>query len=423
MVNGKRRTVNGVYLDYAAATPIDPAVKKAMEPYWSERFYNPSAIYLAGRAAKRDLDALRAKVAQALGAKPVEVVFTSGATEANNLAVQGVARQFPDGEILVSAIEHESVLEPARLFKAKQIPVDQTGRVILGGPAPHQNLSGAVGNRIVKRQVFSAGLSNLINSKTVLVSVMMVNNELGTLQPLKEIANMVAEVHKERLESGNRLPLYLHSDGAQAGNCFDLHVHRLGVDMMTINGGKIYGPKHSGVLFMKSGVKLQPQILGGGQEYGRRSGTESLAQIAGFTKALELAQANRTKEAKRVEELQQFFATELQKRLANIVINGSDKYRSPHILSVTLPGVDNERLVMELDEAGVQVGVGSACSALHQTVQGSAAKDETSHVLAAIGLSEEQIRSTLRFSFGKATTRPDLEYVLTKLEKLVAHQR
>ena len=399
MVNGKRRTVNGVYLDYAAATPIDPAVKKAMEPYWSERFYNPSAIYLAGRAAKRDLDALRAKVAQALGAKPVEVVFTSGATEANNLAVQGAAREFPDGEILVSAIEHESVLEPARLFKAKQIPVDQTGIVILNK------------------------LSNLINDKTVLVSVMMINNELGTLQPLKDIANMVAEVRKERLESGNRLPLYLHSDGAQAGNCFDLHVHRLGVDMMTINGGKIYGPKHSGVLFMKSGVKLQPQILGGGQEYGRRSGTESLTQIAGFTKALELAQANRTKEAKRVEELQQFFATELQKRLANIVINGSDKYRSPHILSVTLPGVDNERLVMELDEAGVQVGVGSACSALHQTVQGSAAKDEPSHVLAAIGLSEEQIRSTLRFSFGKATTRPDLEYVLTKLEKLVAHQR
>ena len=342
-----------VYLDYAAATPLDQRVKKAMEPYYSEKFYNPSALYLAARSARHDLDNWRAKVASLLGAKPAEIVFTSGATEANNLAIQGVMRQFPECQVLVSAIEHESVLEPAKLFHHKEIPVDDKGRIMLDL------------------------LSNLITDKTVLVSIMMVSNELGTLQPLREISSMISEVRKRRLKSGNSLPLYLHSDGAQATNYFDLHVSRLGVDLLTINGGKIYGPKQSGVLYVKAGVKLQPQILGGGQEFGRRSGTESIAQVAGFAKALELAQLKRQQETNRVKELWQFFATELQKQFSGILFNGSDKHLSPHILSVTLAGVDNERLVMELDEVGIEVGTGSACSA---------ASEEPSHVLKAIGL-------------------------------------
>jgi cysteine desulfurase len=379
-----------VYLDYAAATPLDSQVRKAMEPYWSERFHNPSAIYLAARTAKTDLDTARAKVASILGSKPAEIIFTSGATEANNLAIFGIMRRYPDGELLVSAIEHESVLEPAMECKARKIPVDKDGRVILNK------------------------LSNLINDKTVLISVMMVNNELGTTQPLREISSLAAQVRQARRKSGNDLPLYLHSDAAQAGRYFDLHVSRLGVDLLTVNGGKIYGPKQSGVLFIKSGVKIQPQILGGGQEFGFRSGTESLALAAGFGKAIELAQTNRDKENKRVACLREFFASQLQRCLPNSLVNGSIKYQSPHILSVTFPGTDNERLVMELDEAGVQAGTGSACSASSQ---------EPSHVLSAIGLSKTQARSTLRFSFGKFTTQPDLEYVINRLEKLTRHQR
>src|SRR3990167_3887536 len=173
-----------VYLDYAAATPLDQRVKKAMEPYYSEKFYNPSALYLAARSARHDLDNWRAKVASLLGAKPAEIVFTSGATEANNLAIQGVMRQFPECQVLVSAIEHESVLEPAKLFHHKEIPVDDKGRIMLDL------------------------LSNLITDITVLVSIMMVSNELGTLQPLREISSMISEVRKRRLKSGSSLPLY-----------------------------------------------------------------------------------------------------------------------------------------------------------------------------------------------------------------------
>ena len=379
-----------IYLDYAAATPMDPVVKKATEPYWSERFHNPSAIYLSSRAVKKDLDTFRARVARLLGAKPAEIVFPSGATEANNLAISGVMSRHPKGELLVSAIEHESVLEPAKLYKNKQVPVDSNGRIILNK------------------------LSNLISDKTILVSIMMVNNELGTVQPLSEVSNLITQVREARLKSGNHLPLYLHSDGAQAGNYFDLQASRLGVDMMTVNGGKIYGPKQSGALLAKAGVDLAPLILGGGQEYGRRSGTESLALIAGFTEALEQAQSKYKQELKRTRELREFFAAELQNHLGDLTINGSIKHQSPHILSITLPGADNERLVMELDEAGIQVGVGSACSA---------AKGQSSHVLAAIGLSSKLARSTLRFSFGRQTTKEDLSYAVKTLVRLTAVQR
>jgi cysteine desulfurase len=210
-----------IYLDYAAATPMTPEVLKAMEPYFSQKFYNPSASYLAARAARQDLNQARAAVARPLGARPAEIIFTAGATEANNLAIQGIMRQFPDGEVLVSAIEHESVLEPAGLFQPKLIPVDGEGLIILNK------------------------LSNLISDNTVLISVMLVNNELGTIQPLHEVAGLVKETLQKRLAKGNKTPLYLHTDAAQAANYLDLHTSRLGIDLMSLNGGKIYGPKQS----------------------------------------------------------------------------------------------------------------------------------------------------------------------------------
>ena len=376
-----------IYLDYASATPMDPGVLAAMQPYFTEQFYNPSAIYLPAIKVKKDLAAARTKIAAWLGARPSEIYFTAGATEANNLAIQGLMNQWPDGQVLVSAVEHESVLVPAQLYNHQQIPVSPQGIVEIDA------------------------LKNLINPKTVLISVMMVSNELGSVQPIKQIASMVREMRAQRSETKNSRPLYLHTDAAQAGNLFDLHTHRLGVDMMSINGGKIYGPKQSGALFAKSNVQLTPLIVGGGQEHNLRSGTENVPGAIGLSKALDLAQKMHAKEFKRQAELRQKFTSDLAASFPKAMLNGAKKRQSPHIMSVTFPGVDNERLMMQLDEAGIQVAVGSACSA---------ARGEPSHVLAAIGLGEQDARSTIRVSLGRVTTKAQLRQLLEALVKLIA---
>lgn len=380
--------MKNIYLDYAAATPMDPGVVTAMRPYFSEKFHNPSSIYLAGKAANQALEAARSSVAQILGARPGEVVFTAGATEANNLAIQGVMRAHPEGEILVGATEHESVLAPAGLFDYRVVPVDRKGRVV------------------------SSELERMINIRTVLISVGLVNNEIGTVQPLADIAKILNKLSK--LRGPKDLPLYLHTDAAQAPNYFDLHVSRLGVDLMTINGGKIYGPKQSGALYVRAGVKLQPLILGGGQENGLRSGTESVAGVIGFATALDLANAKRRSESKRVAGLRRLFISGLEENVPKAAINGSDKYHAPHILSVTFAGHDNERLIMELDEKGVQAATGSACSA---------SSEKPSHVLAAIGLGADKARSTLRFSFGRATTGADIKKTIQLLGELTSYKK
>lgn len=376
-----------IYLDYAAATPLDPLVLRAMQPYFTNQFYNPSEIYLAARSVRRDLEQARAEIAKALGTRPAEIVFTAGATEANNLAIRGVMDKFPDGELLISSIEHESVLEPSKLYKYKLIPVDGQGIVDLDK------------------------LAKMINDKTVLVSVMMVNNELGTIQPISKISQLLNKLSNSRK---SKRPLYLHSDAAQAGNLFSLNVSRLGVDILSLNGGKIYGPKQSGVLYVKAGTELQPQISGGGQEFGLRSGTENVPSIIGLAKALDLAQAMQIKEQQRISGLRQLFIDQINQAIPQAIINGSNKHQSPHILSVTFPGFDNERLMMELDEEGIIAAVGSACSASEQ---------EASHVLTAIGLDESAAHSTLRFSFGRQTTASDIRQTIKTLKRLTAFNR
>ena len=364
-----------IYLDYAAATPMDTQVLKAMKPYFGNKFYNPSATYLAGRAVRQDLEKARESVAKTLGARPGEIIFTAGATEANNLSVSGVMNKFPQAELLVSAIEHDSVLAPAKNFNHKLIPMTKQGIVDL------------------------AKLKKLISAKTVLVSVMLVNNELGTIQPVNEIAKMLNLLSKSRVQAGNKLPLYLHTDVAQAGNYLDLHVSRLGADLLSLNGGKIYGPKQSGALYIKAGTQLRPLIVGGGQELGYRAGTENVAAIVGLAKALDLAQANRQAGANKTARLRNYFEQLIEDQVPGAVVNGSVKHKAPHILSVTLPSCDAERLMMQLDEAGVICAVGSACSA---------ASDQPSHVLAAIGLSDAESHSTLRFSLGRFTKKSDI---------------
>lgn len=376
-----------IYLDYAAATPMDDSVLAAMQPYFSNHFHNPSATYLAGRQAKSALDTARASIAGSLGAKISEIIFAAGATEANNLAIQGVMKRHPKGEVLTSAIEHDSVIQPATLFGNRTVPVLVSGLIDI------------------------PKLQKMIGSQTVLISVMLVNNELGTVQPLREIATLVQEARKVRQKEGNKNPLYLHTDAAQAGNYLDLHISRLGVDMLSLNGGKIYGPKQTGGLFIKAGTKLSPLILGGGQEAGLRSGTENISGAVGLAKALELSQARRKTDTQRIGNLKKLFATLLQKNIKPSVINGSQKYAAAHLLSVTLPGHDNERIMMALDEAGVQCAIGSACSASSRN---------SSHVLKAIGLSEELARSTLRFSLGRDSTEKDINYTVEKLASITA---
>jgi cysteine desulfurase len=239
---------------------------------------------------------------------------------------------------------------------------------------------------------------------------MYANNELGTIQPLREIAKIIHEVRSERLESGNKLPVYFHTDAAQAGNFLNLHVSRLGVDLMSVNGGKIYGPKQTGLLYVKAGIELKPLVLGGGQERGLRSGTENVPGFIGFAKALDIAQKMKDKESKRLKEVRDLFVTELENNIPDFKINGSRKHQTPHIIHVTFQGVDNERLMMELDERGVQCAVGSACSA---------SSAEPSHVLTAIGMDDKEARASLRFSFGRQTTKKDIIKTVKILKTLL----
>lgn len=371
------------YLDHAAATPVDPSVLEAMRPYWQEKFFNPSATYSAALEVKKALSEARAVVAHWFGARSSEIIFTAGGTEANNLAVHGVMQQFPEANLVVSAIEHESVLVPARRYNCREAAVGADGRLDLDD------------------------LRRKVDDKTVLISVMYANNEIGTVQPIREIAKLVSEIRRQRGTEG--LPLYLHTDACQAANYLDLHVARLGVDLMSVNGGKIYGPKQSGALYVKASARLQPLIDGGGQERGLRSGTENVPAIIGLAAALDKAQSTRHQEAKRLYDIQQYFFKLLEKSLPAAKINGSLKHRLPNNIHLTIPGQDNERLIIQLDEAGIMAAAGSACSA---------SNEEPSHVLRAIGLSDAKARASLRLTMGRGTTEDIVKHCSKVLSEI-----
>jgi cysteine desulfurase len=365
-----------IYLDHAAATPMDQQVLLAMQPYFQDKFFNPSSPYLASRQIKTEVDQARARVAHWLGAKTAEVVFTAGATESINLAIHGVMRQFEGSNVLVSAIEHESVLSCAAVYYNRVIPVRLDGMVLLDK------------------------LEAAIDDKTVLVSVGYANNEIGTIQSIREISQIIAKVRVLRQKQGNDLPIYLHTDASQAANYQDLHASSLGVDLMTLNGGKMYGPKQTGVLFIKAGVRLMPFINGGGQELGLRSGTENVPGVIGLATALGIAQTNRRAEITKSTALRDALQLRLQNNFADMVVNGNLKKRLPNNLHVSWPGIDGERLVMQLDEQGVQAATGSACAAN---------KNRASHVLQNIGLEQTLRQGSLRLTLGVSTTSKDIE--------------
>lgn len=375
------------YFDFAAATPMSQLVIGAMEPYFSDNFYNPSAQYLAGQASHKVIEKARGDVANVLGCRTQEVVFTAGGTEANNLAVHGIMARYPDANCIVSAVEHDAVLEPAHVYAHSIAPVHPDGRIDMDQ------------------------LESLIDDKTVLVSIMYANNEIGTVQPLAGISKLMYKIRSERTFSGNPLPLYFHTDACQAPNYLHVLTNTLGVDMMTLNGGKIYGPKQSGILFVKNGIEIEPLIRGGGQEQNLRSGTENVAAIVGFTAALKDAHSQRERESARLSELTHHAVQFMKKELPQVALNGTFGYRLPNNLHVTLPGQDNERIMMALDEKGYMVAVGSACSA---------SSDEPSHVLKAIGLNDQDARSSIRITMGRTTTKDDVVELLSAIKELVS---
>ena len=375
-----------IYLDYAATTPVDPAVRQAMEPYLTDNFYNPSATYQPALRVRKVLEAARTQVAYWLGAKSSEVVFTAGGTESINLAIHGVMRKHPDGNVVISAIEHKAVLAPAQRHDCRIAAVQPDGRIDLND------------------------LRSKIDDNTVLVSIGYANNEIGTVQPIAQIGRMVQEIRAERRAGGNDAPLYMHTDACQAPNYLDLHVARLRVDLLTLDGSKLYGPKQTGCLYVRAGVVLEPLIEGGNQEFGARAGTENVAGDIGFAVALDKAQSMRSEETARLKKLQAECIRQLEKTLPDVRINGSQKFRLPANIHVTIPGQDNERLLLMLDEAGILAGAGSACNA---------SSEESSHVLHALGLDDAAAHASLRFTMGRTTSASDIKTTVRVLARSI----
>lgn len=352
------------YLDHAAATPLSDKVLKAMMPYFAEQFFNPSAPYLPAKAVREAYEQAKADLAHVIGAKGADMVITAGATESINLAFTVVGEQ----EVLVLETEHAAVLETAKKYHYNAVKVDKNGLINL------------------------EDLKRKITDKTMLISVALVNNELGTIQPLAKIAEIIKTVREERLKQGIYTPLYLHSDASQALPLIDISVARMGVDLLTINAAKVYGPKGIGALYVAHGVNLQPITTGGGQEMGLRSGTENVPGLIGFATAAMEAKAHLNGNKKKYQELKKILKAELLKAKVEPVFLGSEKYQLASFVPVSFPDIDAERLIYKLEEKGVYLATGAACAA---------SKGEKSHVLKAIKLSDAEIAGSLRITLGE----------------------
>lgn len=378
---------SGVYLDYSAATSIDQEVLAAMLPYYDGAYGNPSSIHARGRRARAVIEDARLRVASQIGAKQSEIIFTGSGTESDNLALFGAARanRARGNHVIISAVEHKAIMEAAHALMREGFEVS-TLRVNRFGTIDADECLA------------------LMTEKTIFISVMYVNNELGTVEPIRELATML---HKRRRDA---FPL-LHTDACQASNLFSLRVDELGVDLMSVNGSKIYGPIGTGFLYRRDGVLLEPLIVGGEQEKRLRAGTESVPLIVGFTRAFEKAQSLREREYARLAELRNYFAAELARRIPTLDINGDPNAYTPAIVHVSIPFVEGESMLLRLDAAGISVSTGSACSAFDL---------RPSHVLLAIGQNPELVHGSIRFSLGRHTTKEELAYVLEVFPKIVS---
>ncbi|MGI6755186.1 MAG: cysteine desulfurase family protein [Atopobiaceae bacterium] len=370
-----------VYLDYAAATPMLPEVVEAMSSYFTQRFYNPSAPYALARGVRNDLDEARALLAQEMGTRADTITLTAGATEANNLAM---AVASPDAHVVSCAIEHESVLACVKARPHTIVAVGPDGRVD------------------------PAAVEAAITPRTELVSIALANGEIGTIQPMREIAAVVARERARRLEAGEKRVLWLHTDASQAAGYLSVNVTSLGADMVTLSAAKVYGPKQVGLLWAADGVVLKPLVLGGGQEGGVRSGTENVAGAIGFARALTLAQARRKDETRRLQALTAAVRRRLVAEFPAAVISGphAPKKRLPNIVHVSFPGIEARRLVIMLEQEGISVGTGSACAASRMRV---------SHVLDAIGLPRSVSQGSLRIALGAPSAEEDVMWACEKI--------
>lgn len=355
-----------IYLDYAAATPLDPQVRAAMEPFFADHFYNPSSPYAPAVEVRRALEAAKQRLAVAVGGKADDIVMTAGATESINLMFAGV-----EGHVVTSTIEHPAVLQAARQHDHTFVMANNKGLIS------------------------AESVAEALRPNTMLVSIQLANNELGTIQPLRDIAEIVRGERARRAEAGESTPIYFHTDASQGVGQIDVNVARLGVDAMTVNAGKLYGPKQVALLWMASHVRLTPLIVGGGQERGLRSGTENVAGVVGFAEALTRAVEHRHGESKRLASLRDQLQKQLLKEFPGAIISGHLKKRLPGHLHISFPGLDAERLIFLLEKKGVLAATGSACAAN---------KGTRSHVLTAIGLAPDIADGSLRLTLGRQTS-------------------
>ena len=369
-----------IYLDHAAATPVSEKVFEAMKPYFSDDFFNPSAAYLPAKKIASDYENAKAVIAHAIGAKASDLIITAGATEANNLAFTAT-----NGEILYLETEHDSVRRVAEKYGGKIIRVLPSGLIDL------------------------KDLKSKITDKTELISVSLVNNELGTIQPLAEVAGIIREVKLDRMKRGIKTGLLLHSDASQALNLLDINVSRLGIDLLTLNAAKVYGPKGVGALYVSHDARLKPLTYGGGQENGLRSGTENVPGVIGFAKAVELAKKHLNANRKKYTEWKKTLLSELKDyELIN------KKHALDNFIVLCYNGIDAERLVFLLEEKEVYVATGAACAA---------SKGVRSHVLKAIGLTDEQIAGSLRITFGETNDEEQIHEAAKIINDVVKTER
>jgi len=368
-----------IYLDHAATTPLAAEVLEAMLPYFSEKFGNASSLHEFGQEAREAVENARKKIAKLINAKPAEIIFTSGGTESDNLAIKGTAFKAKEGKIITSKIEHHAVLEPCHWlekhgFKVSYINVDKYGLVDL------------------------AELEKAITKDTILVSVMHANNEIGTIEPIKEIGK-ICKQHG----------VYFHTDAVQSFGKLPIDVKKMNIDMLSVSAHKIYGPKGVGFLYVRQDVRIEPIMHGGGHEFGLRSGTENVVGIVGLAKAAELIHRNLEKETARERKLRDKLIKEILE-IKDSRLNGHPELRLPNNCNFSFKGIEGEALLLRLSEKGIAASTGSACSTKSL---------KPSHVLTAIGLKPEEAHGSLRLTLGKDNTEEQIDYVLTVLSKII----
>lgn len=380
--------IRRVYMDYSATTPVDARVVEAMLPYLTEKFGNPSSVHLWGQEARAAVDHARQQVAALIGARPNDVIFVSSGTEANNLAIRGVAEQWAarGRHIITSTIEHPSVRGVCQLLEQRgweitRLPVGEDG--------------------IVRATDVQAAL----RPDTVLVTIMLANNEIGTIQPIAEIAAIVRQMRARGCSHA-----LLHVDGVQALGRMRVEVEELGCDLLSMSGHKLHAPKGVGALYVRRGARLAPQMIGGHQERNRRAGTEAVPLIVAFGKAAELARQELETRIAHMRALRDRFEAGVAERISDVVFNGDRKRRLPHITNVSFRYIEGEGLLINLDLQGIAVSTGSACSS---------GTLEPSPVIRALGRDDELARGAVRFSLGKETTEEDIDYVLDVLPRAV----